>query len=68
MTEKAANCIVELAAATTTALRTASSGKLEKLTVSFDFAVSLTDTKYIVTIKSANGTASTSVKYSDFKW
>lgn len=46
----------------------ASTGKLTSLTVNFDYAVSLTNTKYILTIKSANGTATTSVKFSDFKW
>lgn len=46
----------------------ASSGKLSSLNVTFDYAVSLTNTKYLITIKKANGTASTSVKYSDFKW
>ncbi len=46
----------------------ASSGNLESLTVSFDFSVTLTDTKYVVTIKNAGGSASTTVKYSDFKF
>lgn len=46
----------------------ASNGRLERLTVSFDFAVTLTNTKYVVTIKNAGGSASTSVKYSGFKF
>ena len=46
----------------------ASNGRLESLSVSFDFAVTLTNTKYVVTIKSAGGTASTTVKYSNFKF
>lgn len=47
----------------------ASTGKLESLTVSFDFAVSLSNIKYtVIKINSANGTASTSVKYSNFVW
>ena len=46
----------------------ASNGRLESLTVSFDFAVTLTNTKYVVTIKNAGGSASTSVKYSGFKF
>ncbi len=46
----------------------ASSGNLESLTVSFDFSVTLSDTKYVVTIKNAGGTASTTVKYTDFKF
>ena len=42
----------------------------EKLqdSVSFDFAVTLTNTKYVVTIKNAGGSASTTVKYSGFKF
>ena len=46
----------------------ASNGRLESLTVSFDFAVTLTNTKYVVTIKNAGGSASTTVKYSGFKF
>lgn len=47
----------------------ASTGKLESLTVSFNFSVSLSNIKYtIISIKSANGTASTTVKYSNFAW
>lgn len=46
----------------------ASNGRLESLNVSFDFAVTLTNTKYVVTIKNAGGTASTAVKYSGFKY
>ena len=46
----------------------ASNGRLESLTVSFDFAVTLTNTKYVVTIKNAGGNASTTVKYSGFKF
>lgn len=46
----------------------ASNGRLESLSVSFDFAVTLTNTKYVVTIKNAGGNASTTVKYSGFKF
>ncbi len=46
----------------------ASNGRLESLSVSFDFAVTLTNTKYVVTIKNAGGNASTAVKYSGFKF
>ena len=46
----------------------ASNGRLESLSISIDFAVTLTNTKYVVTIKNAGGNASTAVKYSGFKF
>ena len=51
-----------------TAVVNASSGKLVSLMISFNFAVKLSNIKYILTIKAASGTASTSVSYSSFKW
>lgn len=45
------------------------SGKLQSLTISFDYSVSLTTIKYtFLSINSANGSASTKVEFKDIKW
>ncbi len=44
-------------------------GQLTDLTVTWDWAVQLTNIKYtLITVKTANGTASSTVKVSNFQW
>ena len=47
----------------------AETGKLTSLTVTWDWAVQLTNVKYtVVTVKTAEGTATSKVEVKDFKW